>query len=270
MEQFRELLTKIHTKSDKKVIFIIDELDRARPDFALDLLEKIKHIFSVEGFVFLLVVNREQFEKSIECRYGNINARLYLNKFIHYWFTLPKKSIFSDGCQEGYERSTLTQYLLTLDKGNNLLTGNGSLVKTLAYLLEANNCSLREAERCYSTFAVMTEPQEINFYRHDIYLVAFGLIAFIKVFDQSLLIEIGRKSITLEDILARLSISTSIMSTAEIHYILMLLNYHRSTDEQLSKAEMRERYAFMTGMTGRRVKWFETMSEKLEGFTVSR
>lgn len=270
IKQFRDLLTRIHKDSDKKIIFIIDELDRARPDFALDLLEKIKHIFSVEGFIFLLVINREQFEKSIECRYGNINARLYLNKFIHYWFTLPKKSIFSDGCKEGYERSTLTHYLLTLDQGNNLLTSNGALVKTLAYLLEANNCSLREAERCYSTFAVMTEPQEINSYRHDIFSVAFGLVAFIKVFDQSLLIEISRKSINLEDILSRLSISTSIMSTAEVHYIIMLLNYHLSTDEQLSKTEMRERYAFMTGMTGRRVKWFETMSEKVEGFTVSR
>ena len=234
------------------------------------MLEKIKHIFSVEGFIFLLVINRGQFEKSIECRYGNINARLYLNKFIHYWFTLPKKSIFSDGCKEGYERSTLTQYLLTLDQGNNLLTKNGSLVKTLAYLLDSNNCSLREAERCYSTFAVMTEPQEVNFFRHDIFSVAFGLVAFIKVFDQTLLIEISRKSITLEDILARLSISTSIMNTAEINYIIMLLKYHLSTDEQLSKTDMRERYAFMTDMTGRRVKWFETMYEKVEGFTVSR
>lgn len=63
IEHFGNLITQIHEESGKKILFIIDELDRARPDFSLDLLEKIKHIFSVQGVIFLLVVNREQFEK---------------------------------------------------------------------------------------------------------------------------------------------------------------------------------------------------------------
>jgi hypothetical protein len=270
IEQFGTLLTKIHKESERKIIFIIDELDRARPDFALDLLEKIKHIFSVEGFIFLLVINREQFEKSIECRYGNINARLYLNKFIHYWFALPKKSIFSQGCQTGYQHSTLTQYLLSLDKGNNLLSRNGSLVKTLAYLLEINNCSLREAERCYSTFAVMAEPSEIHNYQHEVFHVGIGLVAFLKVFDQSLLTNIARKNITTAGVLNSLSIAENARDITEVYYIILLLDYHFATDEQLAEADMQQLYLFMTAIPGRRITWFETMYDMIEGFTVSR
>ncbi|MDX7018825.1 P-loop NTPase fold protein, partial [Klebsiella aerogenes] len=84
--------------------FIIDELDRARPDFSLNLLELIKHIFNVDGFYFLLVMNKQQFEESIKIRYGNINSSLYLNKFIDYWFTLPKDIFTTDKYinSEGY------------------------------------------------------------------------------------------------------------------------------------------------------------------------
>lgn len=123
---FKETLEEIHARTQKKTLIIIDELDRARPDYALDLLEKIKHLFSVKGFVFLLVVNREQFEKSIECRYGQIDSRLYLNKFIHYWFTLPKFTLASEDVRNGFYQSTLEKYLLSIDTKQKLLTRGGS------------------------------------------------------------------------------------------------------------------------------------------------
>ncbi|ORJ18604.1 hypothetical protein BS639_24370 [Rouxiella silvae] len=83
IEYFKTTLEEIHTESKKKTIFIIDELDRARPDYSLDLLEKVKHLFSVRGVIFYLVMNRSQFEKSIEQRYGQIDSRTYLNKFVN-------------------------------------------------------------------------------------------------------------------------------------------------------------------------------------------
>ncbi|MDX7526737.1 P-loop NTPase fold protein, partial [Enterobacter hormaechei] len=56
IENFRAILRSIHEKTNNKTLFIIDELDRARPDFSLNLLELIKHIFNVDGFYFLLVM----------------------------------------------------------------------------------------------------------------------------------------------------------------------------------------------------------------------
>ncbi len=93
IEEFRVVLSKAaETISDKKkIIFIIDELDRCKPSFALDLLEKIKHIFSIPGITFVLVMNREQMNEVIKSRYGiGIDSARYLQKFVHVWSVLPK------------------------------------------------------------------------------------------------------------------------------------------------------------------------------------
>lgn len=270
IEHFREILSDIHRESGKKVIFIVDELDRARPDFALDLLEKIKHIFSVEGFVFLLVINREQFEKSIECRYGNINSRLYLNKFIHYWFALPKISHISDESLAGYHSSTILRYILSLDFGNKLLSRGSTLIKSISYLLEVNNCSLREVERCYSVFCVMENPDRINGYSSEVYKVAIGIIAFLKVHDQILLNDIVHKKIDLETSIRRLNISKKhIGEISEIYQIYHALEYHFITDEALAEKRQTKYFSDIEGFYGRRVKIFETLIESVDGFNIS-
>lgn len=65
-----------------RLVVIIDELDRCRPDFALELIELIKHFFSVPNIIFVLVCNSDQLEKSVAQRYGNnVNATEYLRKF---------------------------------------------------------------------------------------------------------------------------------------------------------------------------------------------
>ena len=77
---------------DKPLVIIIDELDRCKPTFAVEILEKIKHLYSVEKVIFVLVMNREQLEESIKCVYGqNIDAHTYLQKFINIEATLPKR-----------------------------------------------------------------------------------------------------------------------------------------------------------------------------------
>lgn len=95
LEGVRDALKKIGNdliKNQKKpLVFVVDELDRCRPDFALDLLESIKHVMSVPGIVFLLVYNGKQMCGHIRCRYGdNVEADIYLNKFINLSTLLPK------------------------------------------------------------------------------------------------------------------------------------------------------------------------------------
>lgn len=269
IEHFREILSEIYKVSGKKTIFIIDELDRARPDFALDLLEKIKHIFSVEGFVFLLVMNRSQFERSIECRYGKINARLYLNKFIHYWFTLPKIDHLSEDVVAGYKPSTILRYLLSLDYPNKLLVRGSSLVKTLAYLLEVNNCSLREAERCYSVFCVMENPQRMDGYVSDILKAAMGMVAFLKVHNQEMLYDIVNKRVTLEASIKALNIHEHhAHDSPEVYYVLHALEYHFSTDDELADKRKTKHFSDIESFIGRRVKIFEKLVDSVDGFQI--
>jgi len=84
MEQFREALeAMVSAGKDNKIIIVIDELDRCRPDYALEVLEVIKHFFSVDNVHFVLGVNLEVLENMISVRYGNeIDAKTYLQKFI--------------------------------------------------------------------------------------------------------------------------------------------------------------------------------------------
>ena len=57
-----EFASKLAKERKKKqpIIFFIDELDRCRPDFAVALLERVKHLFQVEGFFFVLGLDRNQ------------------------------------------------------------------------------------------------------------------------------------------------------------------------------------------------------------------
>ena len=93
MKQFRTALESLADKEKgQKVIFVIDELDRCRPDYALEVLEVIKHFFSVPGVHFVLGVNLEALESMVRARYGGeIEANTYLQKFIQVTLNLPSE-----------------------------------------------------------------------------------------------------------------------------------------------------------------------------------
>mgnify|MGYP000566091442 CR=1 FL=1 len=89
LEDFRGALEG-YTKNVKKLVFVVDELDRCRPDFALSLLEVSKHLFSVSGVHFVIGVNLQELRNSVHSRYGpETNANAYLQKFISITTTLP-------------------------------------------------------------------------------------------------------------------------------------------------------------------------------------
>lgn len=87
---------KIETRTPKHIVVFIDELDRCRPTFAIELLEKIKHIFSVKGYVFVLGFDKEQLLESIRTIYGlNTDAGGYLKRFFNVELNLPTPDVFN-------------------------------------------------------------------------------------------------------------------------------------------------------------------------------
>ena len=82
------ILLKKYTEK-KKLIIIIDELDRARPDYAVHFLEDIKHFFQSENIIFLFGVNKKQLTETIKSLYGNIEINGYLDKFFKLKIDLP-------------------------------------------------------------------------------------------------------------------------------------------------------------------------------------
>ena len=89
-EQLAELSGQVRDDTGKPVVFIIDELDRCRPTFAIELLERVKHIFDVPNMVFVFGVNRGELCSSLRSIYGEIDADIYLRRFFDMEFTLPQ------------------------------------------------------------------------------------------------------------------------------------------------------------------------------------
>ena len=72
------------------LVVVIDELDRCRPSYAVELLKAAKHLFAVDGVVFVLALNRSELSHSIGALYGGkFDATGYLRRFIDVDFRLP-------------------------------------------------------------------------------------------------------------------------------------------------------------------------------------
>ena len=89
-EQLAEFATAVAKETGHPTIFIIDELDRCRPSFAIELLERVKHIFDVPNLVFVFGINRDELQKALQSIYGDIDADTYLRRFFDIELTLPK------------------------------------------------------------------------------------------------------------------------------------------------------------------------------------
>jgi hypothetical protein len=82
--------SKRRRESAGRMVLVIDDLDRCRPEFAVSLLERLKHIFSSKGVIFILVTHRVQLEGAIKGVYGvDTEADVYLDKFCNVSVTLP-------------------------------------------------------------------------------------------------------------------------------------------------------------------------------------
>ncbi|MFQ1694018.1 P-loop NTPase fold protein [Aeromonas veronii] len=72
---------------------LIDELDRCRPSYAVEMLETIKHIFDIPGVVFVLATDTEQLQHAIKVIYGEgFDGKKYLERFYDSQRTLKQGS----------------------------------------------------------------------------------------------------------------------------------------------------------------------------------
>ncbi|CAI2718736.1 KAP family P-loop NTPase fold protein [Nitrospina watsonii] len=90
LEKFGKEFIRLNEAYKPPIIIFVDELDRCRPNYAIELLENIKHLFSVEGYVFVLSLDREQLAHSVKSVYGEgMDADGYLRRFIDLEFNMP-------------------------------------------------------------------------------------------------------------------------------------------------------------------------------------
>lgn len=87
----KEVFNELLVEDAEKLVIFIDELDRCRPTFAIEMLESIKHYFDDDRIIFVMSVNKLQLIHTISKYYGDdFDGNLYLDKFFDIPIQLPK------------------------------------------------------------------------------------------------------------------------------------------------------------------------------------
>ncbi|MDO5069862.1 MAG: P-loop NTPase fold protein [Neisseria zoodegmatis] len=151
LEALRKCLSEF--ANEKPIILFVDELDRCRPDYAVEMLETIKHVFDVPNVQVVLVTNTRQLRAAINHRYGlAVDSQRYLDKFLKYSFTLSEKSLDHDYYEEGQILASV-KYFTQLVQASSILKDMGlnnplsqQVIFFATSLIERNELSLREVE----------------------------------------------------------------------------------------------------------------------------
>lgn len=160
----------------RKLIIIVDELDRCRPDYAMKTLECVKHFFDVEGLFVIFPCNAEALHNCVNCLYSidekkRTNGESYFDKFFN-----DKRTIIQPTVEDC--RVVVSQYVnkealsKALKVGNIVETGNNfnsipTLVNSLAALGAKNGLTFRRLKDiCEETVRIcehLYEPVRAEF-----------------------------------------------------------------------------------------------------------
>lgn len=188
MATFKETLSTL--AQNKPLIIVVDELDRCRPDYALKVLEVIKHFFNVPNVHFILGVNLLGLENSVKSRYGaEIDAKNYLKKFINITTSLPEKI----GIRSEIE--PIKEYAKTL---SNEMQLNSKLIQECIELIlcvnKNNAVSLRDVEKICSKIALVPKASNGGNLRND-YIRIISILIVASVVDEKFHLALLKKSV---------------------------------------------------------------------------
>ncbi len=107
LESMRESLKKI--SKDKTIVFVVDELDRCLPQYAIKILERLHHITEgIDNFITIIAIDKKRLLHSIADAFGYdkngefIDSEKYLKKFVRFYFPLDA-GIISHDIAEKYQ-----------------------------------------------------------------------------------------------------------------------------------------------------------------------
>ncbi|WP_421169344.1 KAP family P-loop NTPase fold protein [Aeromonas dhakensis] len=163
-------------KLDYPAFILIDELDRCRPSYAVEMLETIKHIFDIPGVVFVLATDTEQLQHAIKVIYGEgFHASAYLRRFFKRQFSLKEIS----------KSSFIESYMFFDDASCGHLFPRFKTVSELSLLLsviaDAFNLKLRDIEQYIDK--VMAAISNVS---DDFDLVVFSILLLSKEYEPDL------------------------------------------------------------------------------------
>jgi len=170
LESFRKALTDFASSisdedNPKPLVFIIDELDRCRPNYSIEVLEKAKHFFNVQNIVFVLGADKLQLGSSIKAIYGSgLNVNGYLRRFIDFDYLLPPpdKGKFVKAL---FHKYSFSDYF-SQKNGRGVQYEHEHALKMFEELFDVFQLTLREQEHCCSllNLAIRTTPHDYKLF----------------------------------------------------------------------------------------------------------
>ncbi len=132
----------------KKLIFIVDDLDRCRPDFAIKTLEAVKHFFDIEGLIVVMPINQNRlricvdafYQISSEAQHKLGNKEDYLQKFFNEIIDIPNLN-YEKICTDRITKKEFTKNLVYEGNDFNSIT---ELQKWIAEYARSCGFSYRE------------------------------------------------------------------------------------------------------------------------------
>lgn len=142
----------------RKIVICVDELERCRPTYAVELLEIIKHLFNVPNVIFVLSTDRQQLKHTIAKMYGeNMDGDGYLRRFIDLELHLPDpdRDLFCSYIQELYD-------IKNEKLGARHVDGWNYFKEQFVFWAEIYKLSLREIEQFWTEVSYLAHilPEE--------------------------------------------------------------------------------------------------------------
>lgn len=247
-EKVKEIFDSIIVENVQKLVIFIDELDRCRPNFAIEMLERIKHYFDDDRIIFIASINREQLIHSISKCYGiNFDSTGYLDKFFDRNVYLPEiDTRFGEKSQVSF---TNRQYHL-----KNVASGLNDYYKL----------SLRENMRYYEyiLFAASSNYVNDNNYRGFMFSAFIPIIAILGIKDEN------KKRMFLNgesDILAELFANVPALRELACRFGEKVGRQKEDEEKfQMGFEKIKEAYDYSFGT--KEMKWHEGIIEVNENF----
>lgn len=137
-EAVKEFIDNLKGEAER-LVFVVDELDRCRPSFAIEILEVIKHYFTRDDVTFIVTTNVKELSHTVEKHYGyGFDGYAYLDKFFDFTIGLRKVET------ERYARDVLNW------------RPNGAIVHELAHdAIDYYELSMRQTNSYYSALRLI-------------------------------------------------------------------------------------------------------------------
>lgn len=244
IKDFKKSLAKFVEKSSEKkpVVFIIDELDRCRPSYAVEALEQIKHLFSVPGIVFVLSIDKEQLGNAIRGVYGSdkLNAEEYLRRFIDIEYELPEPNtqLF---CNYLFEYFNFDQFFNQRERigTRELADDSENFIKFIVTLFKESSVTLRKQEKLLAHARVA-----LNSFRTKQYVFpeTFVLLIYLKMFYTEIYNNIRKGSYNIQELINAIEdVLPDYTRTGELRRVvfaeLIIINSYKQDNEKY-KAEL--------------------------------